>query len=64
MLYILLAEREAQTALKMGRGTLEELAEIIEAAEEEGSWPEGFDAVARPVGGGAPFVYADDWEEF
>lgn len=64
MLYDLYAERDcADARAPMTRGELAALGEYVEAAGDD--WPEGFDAVARPVGRSDHVaLYAGDWEYY
>lgn len=64
MLYDLYAERDCcATRGPMMRGELTALADHVEEADAD--WPEGFDAVARPVGRmDHVALYAGDWEYY
>lgn len=70
MLYNLYAERDGRQVLfSPVPVTLAKAAREVEINEVAGTWPEGHDAVARPVTrGGAPmpqcqsYYYADGWE--
>ena len=68
-LYNLYAEREAcPRQIERWNDTLEGLARYVEAREETGTWPEGYDAVARPGSllegdtEGTAYLFTDGWE--
>lgn len=67
-LYNLYAERDGHRQIERWNDTLESLAAYVEIREEQGTWPEGHDAVAVPGGllagdqPGQAYVYTDGWE--
>lgn len=61
MPYVLEAERNGEVAATWQVASPEEAQAIVEQGEEDGTWPEGHDAVlTAPNGDRSMFV--DDWE--
>lgn len=63
--YLLLAERDGERVHPAGDcasyfDTLEAAAETVERWEDNGRWPEGYEAVATK--GDETWLYADGWE--
>lgn len=65
MTYNLYAERDCcETRLMYKNTSLDELADFVEDADAAGTWPVGFEAVARPHGMGArALIFVDGWVE-
>jgi len=62
MPYDLYSERDGNRVLVASALSLDDAANQVEGMEEAGTWPEGYDAVAVPPGGGQALSYADGWE--
>ena len=64
MTYNLYAERDCcEPRLMRESASLDELADYVERADMAGTWPVGFEAVARPSSGEAPcLLFTDGWE--
>ncbi len=59
-MYTLYAQRDGDERFIDTAGSLAQLERTILYMEDEGTWPEGYDAVARC--GSDTWVYADEWE--
>lgn len=62
--YDLFAERDGERRLVASSLVLNDAAALVEGMEMDGSWPEGFDAVALGPVGTPPLMYVDGWEAF